>query len=77
MSGSTATPPPKIFAERARAAGLAAAWESRRAEVEAAIATADRLSQALARYALTPAEEPMPSHAAPLPSPPPPAVAGQ
>jgi hypothetical protein len=68
MSG-TATPPTDPLAERARAAGLGAVWESRRAEVEAAIATADRLSQALARHALTPAEEPMPSHAAPLPPP--------
>jgi hypothetical protein len=53
--------PPRVLA-----AGLTKTWESRRAEVEAAIEATDRLSQALARHALTPADEPMPTHAAPM-----------
>jgi hypothetical protein len=53
--------PPRVVA-----AGLTRTWNIRRAEVEAAIEATDRLSQALAGHALTPAEEPMPTHAAPM-----------
>lgn len=48
----------------ARAAGLGAAWRDRTAEIDAAIATARRLSEGFARPADERAE-PMPAFAAP------------